>query len=287
MGRQSPQTWARDTKWRQGHVLDARAVSALALKHSTAPLEETCVVVISHDCDVANDDLNVEPEVEVIVGRLIDKANGNFAFGKAPRTLHLDILRDGAPKVIELIATQKHRVSKDVLAAFDHDVSFSLEPKALSVLRNWLAIRYQRAAFPDNFVKRMNETKVAGRLEKILENYGSVISTVFFAVDDGREIDRLDGSPYELSIVLVYVPGQDPDAAADFADKAAEKVEELFSQKLFDKKESRWDHIGLKGCRAISEDDIPVSRAKVMTQWRLEHMSLRTDDEQARPWGLE
>ena len=47
--------WSRKTPWRQGHVLCAKARAATGLSHADA--DATCVVVISHDCDVANDDL--------------------------------------------------------------------------------------------------------------------------------------------------------------------------------------------------------------------------------------
>ena len=49
-------TWTRYTSWRQGHVLPAEAVRILGISNSDA-LENTCVVVIGHDCDLANDDL--------------------------------------------------------------------------------------------------------------------------------------------------------------------------------------------------------------------------------------
>jgi hypothetical protein len=31
---------------------------------------------------------------------------------------------------------------------------------------------------------------------------------------------------------------------------------------------------------SISEDDLRVSRARLLTQWRLEYMTLKTDEEQ-------
>ena len=85
--------WSRETPWRQGHVLCAKARVALELRHADA--DATCVVVISHDCDLASDDLDAEPHVEVIIGRVVSAPNGNFSWGKAPRTLHLPMQRNG------------------------------------------------------------------------------------------------------------------------------------------------------------------------------------------------
>ena len=80
-------TWTRETPWRQGHVLPQEAVEALGFAHTNLP-EATCVIVISHDCDIANDDLSAEPDVEVIIGCLPTTTNGNFSWEKTPRTLH-------------------------------------------------------------------------------------------------------------------------------------------------------------------------------------------------------
>ena len=87
-------TWTRDTPWRQGHLLTTEAALALGLSHPESP-DSTCVVVISHDCDLANDALHIEPDVEVIVGRRLQKGDGNYFWSKAPRTLHIDTLHNG------------------------------------------------------------------------------------------------------------------------------------------------------------------------------------------------
>lgn len=130
-------TWTRDTPWRQGHVLTAEAIQALGLVHPETP-ESTCVVVIGHDCDLANDALQIEPAVEVIVGRILPKGDGNYFWAKAPRTLHVDVQRNGTATVVELIATAKRFIPKQALAAFLPDATYSFPGKSLSALRSWL-----------------------------------------------------------------------------------------------------------------------------------------------------
>lgn len=269
--------WSRETPWRQGHVLCANAREAIDLQHPDK--DATCVVVISHDCDLANDDLNTEPNVEVIIGRLVSAANGNYSWGKAPRTLHLPMQRDGAIVTIELDATRKCLVDKSALAAYVGDGTFVLDGDGLAVLRSWLSARYNRPAFPDTFVRRMQRTKVDQKLAKKLEPHGTLISVVYFDLDGGRVLERPDGEPYELSIVLVYPPGSDPEASAEAAEDLADDVEQSCSARLVDGKE-----IVIKRCISISEDDLLVSRARVMTRWRLEHMTLKANDNQPEPF---
>lgn len=277
MNGQPNKKWTRDTPWRQGRVLSADAVEALGLKN---PIDETAtvVVVISHDCDLAIDNLNAEPDVEVIVGRRVDIQNGNYSWGKAPRTLHLTLARDGAPITVELVATSKRLVSKHEMAQHEPDSAMVLDGRGLAVLRGWLSARYNRTAFPDAFVERMRDAKLDGKLAKVLEPHGELISFMYFDIDDGQIVERPVNSPYQLSIVLVYPPGDDPDVTADAADKVVEAVEKICEQRLKAKAD-----IVLKTCLAISEDDIPISQARVLMQWRLEHMTLKDDDDHPGP----
>lgn len=272
-------SWTRDTPWRQGHVLTADASQALGLIHPEAS-DSTCVVIISHDCDLANDALQIEPDVEVIVGRHVSKGDGNYYWAKAPRTLHVDVLQNGIPAVVELVATAKRSIPKRALAEFTPDTTHVFPGKSLSALRSWLGVRYNRAAFPDPFVNRLSQSKVDKRLAKIIEPVGNLLSAIYFDVDGGNEINHSDGSPYDLKIVLAYPPGDDPEQTADDVEKIETAITTLFAEKHFDQATDKWSGIALKGCMSISEDDLPMSKARLLTQWRLEYMTLKADDDQ-------
>ncbi len=281
MTAQEAASWPSDTPWRQSSVLTPDAVKVLNLVYCDSP-QDTCVVVVSHDCDLANDDLKAEPDVEVIVGRLID-ANGSFMWGKSPRTLHLGFQRSGTEVAVELLSREKQRVAKIVLAAFAPDPAFSLNARGLSVLRSWLASRYRRAAFPDRFVDRLKTHKLDAKIEAIMKTHGVAVAEVYFDVDMGQLLDRADGSPYELRIIVACVSSADADVSAEIAKIIEAKLEEAFRKKLFDEKASRWADIQLVGCVAMSEDDLPLSRVRVLTPWRLEHLSLKAEDGQPGP----
>lgn len=141
-------------------------------------------------------------------------------------------------------------------------------------------MRYNRAAFPDPFVDRLSQFKVDKRLTKIIEPVDNLLSAVYFDVDGGKDIDHSDGSPYELKIVLAYPPTDDPEQAADDAEKLETAITNLFAKKHFDQATGKWNGIALKQCMSISEDDLRVSTARLLTQWRLEYMTLKADEEQ-------
>ena len=150
-------------------------------------------------------------------------------------------------------------------------------------MRSWLSVRYNRAAFPDPFVTRLSQSKADKRLAKIIEPVGNLLSAVYFVVDDGQEIDRTDGSPYDLKIVLAYPTGDDPEQAADEVEKIETAITNLFEEKHFDQSTGKWNGIALKQCMSISEDELPVSKARLLTQWRLEYMSIKANEDQVGP----
>lgn len=282
---QAAPEWTRDTPWRQGYALCPAAVAALGLVHHAEP-ENTLVMVISHDCDLANANLDAEPDVEVIVGRLIPKAEGNFSWGKAPKTLHLEVACDDKQAFVELQGRRKLTIAKTELAAWAPREHFALEATGLSVLRSWLASRYNRAAFPDAFNKRLEKTDFDKRLAKILAAHGNLISFVYFDLAEFGQQELPDGMPYELVIVLVYPPGDEPADTADTVDEVVVKVEKLARQRLAGKDGQPSELVQFRTCFALSEQDITISHARHLMQWRLEHMTLKSEADDPAPVSI-
>jgi hypothetical protein len=169
--------WVRDTPWRQGHVLSNEAVEALRLSASEA--SECLALVISHDCDLAASP-EPEPLVEIIVGRRIAAEDGNHTYAKNARRLHVTFQQGEKTVVGELLATSKATVSKSELAAFEPRSDLSLTAQAKSILQRWLAARYRRSAFADEFVKRLDDAGLGDRLARIVKPSGSHIRGIFF-----------------------------------------------------------------------------------------------------------
>ena len=265
--------WRRETSWRQGHVLTDETVDRFALRDAQAP-ESTVVVVISHDCDLAASP-DKEPEVEVIVGRLIEKADGNFTHAKTPRVLHIEFATAEGTKCVELVATRKTRISKGDFADHAPRPQFNLGPAQQSVLQRWLGARYRRAAFPDAFERRLDKSGADRRLSKILKPVGEHIRGIFFDVDDGNDAQREEPEDtYALAIVLVYTSqphGHESEAAAL---KVQEQIEAAFKESFFNKNKS-WREIELVECMVMSDEALTYAQSLMLKQWRLEHLSLR------------
>jgi hypothetical protein len=192
--------WSRETPWRQGHLLTGEAARRLGLQHPGVP-ERTLVIVATHDCDLAQMP-DGEPVVEVLVGRIVDKADGNFTHAKVPRRLHLTFEGD-VPCLAEFEATSKVNVAKDKLGGFTPRTETCLSPENASIFQFWLASRYRRSSFPDEFESRLKHQKLADKISRAVKPHGGLISGVFFDVDEGREVTR-DG-PHDLYTLDIYI----------------------------------------------------------------------------------
>ena len=275
--------WSRTIGWRQGHILPEEAVSALGLGRGA----ETLVMVVSHDCDLANANLDLEPYVEVIAGKRPPSSDPNLANLKSPRTLHLAITCEGRTECIELTATDKQLVQKSALAAWRPDTRYRLDADNFFTLRRWLAARYDRAAFPDEFERRLrHETDLAERINTIAkkDSVNRVVSGIYFEVGPREELDP--EVPYELTVVLVYTPGIDPLKNGDIAEEAGKAIDAHFRKRcLPDEASGTWKHIRLKEVIAYSEEGISVARMKRLQRWHLDHLSMRSPAESAKPFN--
>ena len=270
--------WTRNTPWRQGHLLTIEAVAETGLKHPRFPVD-TVIIVASHDCDLAQLP-DKEPQIEVVVGRKILALDGNNTHAKSPRTLHLEF-EGNKTLLAEFITTEKLNIPKNVLVDFGPATNVRLSPLDLSTFQLWLASRYRRAAFPDEFDHRMKDTSLSDKIASAVKPHGNMITAVFFDVDEGREVARTGPDDvYMLNITLLHATEPDFHAAAASANKAREAIERAFKTKLFDPQSGNWQSIELGFVEVISEHAMTYYQSKHLKKWRLEHISLGADPQQ-------
>lgn len=265
----------RDTPWRQGHVLTSE--SSVALGVVTAEnAESTFVVVISHDCDLAQDP-EAEPVVEIIAAKRIEKADGNYTHAKNARRLHLPCSTGEAVVYLDMQVLGKTTIDKATLSGHVPSANAVVKPEDRTVLQRWLAARYRRAAFPDEFERRLNDTGVAKRIAKILEPLGKQLVAVFFDVDEGAELARNgEGDLYSLRIDLLYSTEEDPAAALEAAEKAATSISAAFRDRCFDAV-AGWTWIELVACEPISDEAMTYAMSMQLKRWNMDYLSLRAD----------
>ena len=271
--------WNRDTPWRQGHLLSTKAIDELGL-YQPDDSDEMLAIVATHDCDLAQDP-EVEPNVEVVVGRLVRDKDGNCTHAKNARKLHIDFVGTD-PLWAEFEATAKVLIKKQGLNKFSPNSDALLSSESHAIFQMWLASRYRRSAFPDEFERRLTskEFKLHEKIAKAVKPHGELIAGVFFDVDEGDEVTREGADDtYRLDITILHAADPDFDAAEKAAMTAAKVIETAFQDKLF-KPAKKWQHIELRSCEPISESVLTYQHFKQLKRWRLEHISLAADPQQ-------
>ena len=265
--------------WRQGSVLTPEAIEALKVKPLLS-LEDAVAIVATHDCDLAQSP-DSEPKVEVIIGHRIDVAdkNGNYTYAKNSRKIHLQFDTNTFPTWVEFEAVSKILVVKEELYRFSADKTIHLNTENRAIFQKWLASRYRRSAFPDEFERRLKEAKIDGKISKAIKPYGEFIIGIFFDIDEGEEITHESSEdPYKLDIIILYTT-EKFDNAEQIAQKVANNIEVIFEDKLF-KPNNRWQNIELRSCEAVSESVLSYQIFKQLKSWRLESISLATHPQQ-------
>lgn len=268
--------WTRQTQWRQGSLLSAQSAIDLGLRRENEA-NNFVLMAISHDCDIANENLHAEPAVEFLIGKLIDKVDGSFTRAKNARTLHLEFETPEGKKAVAFAIRNRVHVEKADLADHAPDGKWShTSPKGPISLRWWLAARYFRSSFPDSFEARLTQSKLDQKIDKQLSPHGEAVYGIFFLVDDGAGDNRNDDELHELRAVVVY-DAETEDAQIKKIKNAAEEIVAAFKSKFYDNTSGSWRKIELVSCDAVSDEVFSFANSRVFKQWRLEHRSLEDD----------
>jgi hypothetical protein len=261
--------------WRQGHVLTAKSAQKLGLIHPNGERDDPIVLMVSHDCDLAAPN-QTEPHCEVIPGVHIAAVNGAFTNGKNPRKLHLTFSGGSVPVTAEFIAIDKRTVKKEDILQYSPSERVRLTRSEFVVLQSWLAARYRRPSFADEFEARFKQRRLYKKFTEIIAKAGTHILAVFFDVDSGQEIIRGTAEDtYSLGIYLVFNVTEDPAVAELAARDAANEIRSLLEEAFF--REGKWENIELRECEAISENVMSLYEARLYKQWQFDYFSLRED----------
>ena len=269
--------WSRDTKWRQGHLLDIDAMISLGLC-SRYDASKKAAIVATHDCDLAQLPES-EPYIELIIGDTITEIDGNSSHAKSARKLHLQF--DGEePTLCQFEATKKISIAKNTLSDFLPKTKTFLDSQNRSIFQIWLASRYRRSAFPDEFERRLNESKLTKKISTTLAKCGAHVSGIFFDVDDGVEhIRNGEDDTYTLDIYILHPSDQDFEVAMKIANEAGAAIKIAFNEKLF-KPHKKWKHIELRACDVLSDSTLTYAQFRLLKRWRLDHISLAAEPKQ-------
>ncbi len=266
------------TSWRQGHVLQHADAVALGLVKPEQVQHK--VVLITHDCDLQS---HSEKNVEVIVGPLKKGAN-IMKRAKHPRILDLCFEKpiSDNQNAIELRHENKTTLPKESFACVEHDPVFTISAEEKQGLKQWLAAKYGRPAFPNVFEERLrafNDGKKFNfekEVARIIASKSEHIIGIFFDLGSERFNDLEEGIPYELSINVVYDALEGGPNARTDAEQTCAALEEIFFT-YYGNPSSESELIALENCSAVADTHFSLFALRRMDQWRVEFISLEDD----------
>lgn len=179
--------------WSQGDLLPDAIASKVIVEAERK--KGARGVVISHDCDLIHHSLENEPFAEVLVIYPVTP-QGDLTQAKNPRRIHLPYSEND--KVIFYEASIHRRLSIDRRLLSEADpVKGGFDSEARDDLRQWLAKRYVRAAFPSEFDKRIGG--VRKKIKKALDTpEGKALSGIYIFLSSDADLPA--GTPYKLII---------------------------------------------------------------------------------------
>lgn len=267
------------TLWRQGHILKHDDAVSLELLKPDETNQK--VVVITHDCDLQS---GSEKNIELIIGPL-KKGSSQRTRAKHPRILDLcfETPIDAKLNAVELRHERKIILSKENFHCAENDPAFNISSKEKEGLKQWLAAKYGRPAFPNVFEERLRafdskKFSFEKEIASILSAHSEHIIGVFFDLgEDGRFNDFDEGEPYELSISVVYDAIDGGPEARKNAEQTCTDLKALFIRYYGDPETQYTELISLDKCSAIADTHFPLSALRRMDQWRVEYISLEDD----------
>lgn len=271
---------AHNPEWRQSNLLTAE--SAVQLQLLDTVNDKLCAIIITHDCDIAN---AAEPNIEVIIATVTASSTPDpqLSYAKNPRRLHL-VYESSTTQhlVLELQHSNRKSIPRDCFNTHAiKDDSLTLHADGKRTLKQWLAARYGRPAFPDAFENHLRTRKgkrtVERHIARILEPESKHLVGLFFDLGEQRGIEVEEGEPYILSITVVYDVIEGGSTARIAAERTAEQLRVLFEQCYGPPDQAIT--IALERCEAVADTHITLADLRRIDQWRLEYVSLQDDDQ--------
>lgn len=254
----------RERGWRQGSLLEAAAATHAGVNPGSLDGAQD-LVLISHSCDVVHHDLDKEPFAEFIPRVRVDAVDGNLTFAKSPRVLQVA----GGTGAYELTMARRITIPRDALAGIDP--SGQLSDDECVVLRRWLASRYARAAFADEFNQRLRPAQ--NSISRRLKADGERLSGLYLAVD-GSELPP--EVTYEISIV-----GTMREADHEHAEDRLKCQHAL--NDVMGAIQDRCPGISVLDAVLVSESDVTLADLRVLSRWDYDSLSLRNEPPEAPP----
>ncbi|NIG76760.1 hypothetical protein F3J34_24645 [Klebsiella sp. Ap-873] len=229
------------------------------------------VVPVIYDCALIEENFEKEPWAQVLV-IWESSFDGNFAYAKNPRKMHLKAKRDGHEICFEITALSFAQIDREILLQVYPDQSVTWRDGDLALLLDWVAERYRQATFPDSFNNRLVPSrKLLDRLWKS-DLFCQYSSGVYINLNTSDELE--DEHCYQIKIMIsipFHINGRE-----------YREIDRKYSAEMVQKVKSIFDAVkNLKviSVETISEREFTKELERGFNRFSLEHFSYKSGAE--------
>lgn len=253
--------------WRQGSIVKDEDSKIILTENGLEHESGMALIVASQSCDIACNDLSLDPYVELSIVRTINAADGNFISNRNPRRLHSKIISYEQneiyiEKYIDCKAYEKITIRKDFLRNFEPDLSRDFGTDERKEYVHWLSARYKRPALPTEFNKRISKGDPKNKRKKLAKKLNSAISGLYVKIIPNKELPSNES--YNVLLLGLIQRKFNGDL-----DKVSQNLQE-FSKTL----ESQTVNIT---CKAVKETNVSVGDIRDFDRFNYDSLSIEED----------
>ncbi len=264
-------TQLENAGWRQGSVVNNSDLQYLVEIIGMAAEADLVLLLASQSCDIANNNIDSDPYVELSIARRVEERVGHFTHNKNPRTLHTHIsCRTGDDDVfteenIELRAFERVSIPKKSLEGLLPDSDRVLEDRQIKSYVAWLAARYSRPALPTVFNDRVRMADPKGKLRDQAKKGNEQLAGIYVEIIPDAEVN--DDETYNVNLLGLLPAGFNGDRAK------AESAISAYAAAL--------QNAGMEVRTSIrSEDEISIAVIRRFKRFYLDDLSFRENSPQ-------
>jgi hypothetical protein len=252
--------------WRQGSVVSDELFQQLSTRNNFPKVTDvsySVLVVVSQDCDVCNSSYEKEPWVELLLAQPVAKPIWSLLNGNHPRQIQFEVVDDKNKMFFESSIHDKFRIDRRELSKYSPQSTLGLTQETVRDVKHWLARRYVREGFPNEFERRISRSK--SRLtNKIfaLPEKGGLFTAIFLLISE----DELPEN--ENYKVIMWLTMTSEDYASQEKKEEVEKIAGQIAESM-----NGCEGVEVVGFEVKSEANVSLEDRKQLKRWDYDALS--------------